>query len=515
MVPSRAVRSRPVRFASAALLPLALAVLLGPRTAPAAEGAGSKPPQRPNILFIVSDDQGYGDASAFGKTDLQTPAIDGIARDGVRFTRFRVSPLCAPTRASFMTGLYSLEAGMWRGPGEGDRGTEPAGGWPDNARRVRDNIVMLPQLLKSAGYATGAFGKWHLGEDPKSVPNARGFDEHVGFLGGSHPYRLARNARLVRNGQPFDAAGQHTTDLFADQAIEFIRANKDRPFFCYLPFNAVHGPLRNAARAADSGKPEWLAKYEKLGVAQPRRDYCAVMSHADHRLGDVLKTLADLGLEARTLVVFVSDNGGILHTYPSNNGPLRGGKGDTYEGGIRVPAVMRWPGVIPPGTVSDAYAVHFDLFSTILDAAGVPIPAKNGDYPVHGVSLLPHLRSGGKTELPDRYLFWDLYGDCGAARGHWKLVGEIGNHHGRFGPAADEAEKATFALYNLERDVGEKRDVSAEFPEVYQDLKSRHLQWLRSFAKPGDAAKPAAPADAKPKEKKKRTKKGQEPKAGD
>lgn len=494
MIPTPRIRS------TLSILSALAAVLGGPH---AEDGARQESP-RPNILLIVSDDQGYGDSTAFWDTDLQTPTIDGIARNGVRFARFRVSPLCAPTRASFMTGLHSLEAGMWRGPGSADR-AEPEGGWPDNARRVKDDIAMLPRLLKEAGYATGIFGKWHLGEDPKSVPNARGFDEFVGFLGGAHPYWLGRNSRIMCNGKPLDATGKHTTDLFADHAIEFIRANRDRPFFCYLPFNAVHGPLRSAERDADSGKPEWLSYYEKRGVPQPRRDYCAVMTHADSRMGDVLKTLRDLGLESSTLVVFFSDNGGILHDYPSNNGPLRGGKGNTFEGGIRVPAAMQWPGVIPPGSVSGADAAAFDVFSTILDAAGVPVPQTNGDFAVRGVSLLPHLRSGAKAPLPDRHLFWDLYGQCGAAHGPWKLVGEISNHHGHFGPAADEAEKTEFALYNLDRDLGEKDDLSARFPEIYRDLKTRHVQWLRGFATPGDS-KDATPAGDKPVEKKEKRK---------
>ena len=403
-----------------------------------------------------------------------------------------------------MTGLYSLEAGMWRGPGAGDR-AEPEGGWPANARRIRDDLVMLPQILKGAGYATGIFGKWHLGEDPRNLPNARGFDEFVGFLGGAHPYWLGRNSRILHDGKPLEANGRHTTDLFADRAIAFIKANKDRPFFCYLPFNAVHGPLRSPERDADSARPEWLSYYEKRGVPQPRRDYCAVMTHADSRIGDVLETLRDLDLESSTFVIVFSDNGGILHTYPSNNGPLRGGKGEAFEGGIRVPAVMRWPGVIPPGIVSDANAAAFDIFSTILDAAGVPVPRNNGDYPVHGVSLLPHLRSGARDPLADRYLFWDLYGQCGAAHGPWKLVGEISNHHGHFGPAADEAERTKFALFNLDQDLGEKDDLSARFPEIYQDLKTRHVQWLRSFATPGDS-KDVIPTGDKPAEKKERRK---------
>jgi arylsulfatase A-like enzyme len=206
------------------------------------------------------------------------------------------------------------------------------------------------------------------------------------------------------------------------------------------------------------------------------------MSHADQRVGDVLKTLDELGLTEKTLVICHSDNGGILHTYPSNNGPLRGGKGQTYEGGIRVPAVMQWPGVIPAGTVSPANAAHYDVFATVLDAAGLPVPERNGRFAVQGVSLLPHARSRGTTNLPDRYQFWDLYGQCGALHGSWKLVGEIDNHRGRFDQAARDAEKKVFELYDLAADTGEKRNLATERPEIYRDLKQRHLAWLRQFA---------------------------------
>jgi arylsulfatase A-like enzyme len=460
---------------------LVLAGLLGVALG-VSEQCTAATPVRPNILLIVTDDMGYGDATCYWKTDLETPAIDSIARNGARFTQFRVNPLCAPTRASIMSGLYSLEAGMWRGPSAraGEKG-EADDDKASRARQLTKGVQLLPEFLKKAGYATGMFGKWHLGYEPANLPNTRGFDEFVGFLGGAHPYLLARNARILHNDKPLTVTG-HTTDLFADRAVDFIKANKDRPFFCYVPFNAVHGPLRNADRPADSAKPEWLARYEAKGVAQPRRDYCAVLSHADARIADMLKTLKDLKLESRTLVIVVSDNGGILHTYPSNNGPLRGGKGTTYEGGIRVPAVMQWPGVIPDGIVSSADAVHFDLFSTILDAAEVKVPEKNGPYAVSGVSLLPHLCSKGKTSLPDRHLFWDLYGQVGALHGKWKMVGEISNHHGKFDQAWKESKDAKFALYNLAEDLGEKTDISEKHPEIYQDLKTRHLDWLKRFA---------------------------------
>jgi arylsulfatase A-like enzyme len=206
------------------------------------------------------------------------------------------------------------------------------------------------------------------------------------------------------------------------------------------------------------------------------------MSHADSRVGDLLKTLRDLDLESSTLVIYVSDNGGILHTYPSNNGPLRGGKGETYEGGIRVPAVMQWPGVIPANSVTQEGAVHFDIFTTILAAAGIPVPPKNGAFPVHGVNLLPLLRDPAKGKLADRYLFWDLYGDVAVLHDKWKMVGHISNHHGKFAKAAEESAGTKFELYNLDEDLGETTDVADRYPEIYRDLKTRHLEWLRQFA---------------------------------
>ena len=437
-------------------------------------------PLRPNILLVVSDDQGYGDATCYGDSDLSTPVMDGIASRGIRFERFRVNPLCAPTRSSIMTGLYSLESGMWRGPGALSKGPKPATGWPPTVRRIRDDVTLLPQYLQQSGYATGIFGKWHLGYDPNNVPNARGFDQFVGFLSGAHPYKLRANSRLLVNGHPLSATG-HSTDIFADAAIEFIRKHRDQPFFCYLPFNAVHGPLRSAEQEIDSARQDWLTSYANRGVPQPRRDYNAVMSHADDRVGDVLASLKELGLEERTLVIFVSDNGAITDKYPGNNGPLRGGKGTTYEGGIRVPAVMQWPGVIPAGTLSQADAVHFDLFATILDAAGIEIPRQNGPFPVHGVSLIRHLRSGGAEPLPDRYVYWDLYGKQAALHGHWKLVGEIENHHGDFRKAVDHVESASYELYNLDEDPAESTNLAAKHPAIYQDLRERYVQWIRQF----------------------------------
>lgn len=450
--------------------PAALAATLF-LSALAASLAG-EPVIRPNIVLVVTDDQGYGDAGCYAKTDVQTPVMDAVARNGVRFLQFRVNPLCAPTRSSVFSGQTSVENGMWRGPSRD----------PDNTRGVDPEVKLLPQFLKETGYATGIFGKWHLGYQPPNLPNERGFDEFIGFLGGAHPYWPGQGEAFLHNTQPIEN-GKHATDLFADEAIAFIQRNKDRPFFCYLAFNAVHGPLWSPDRQRLSGKPEWLSKYESLGVGLPRRDYNAVLSHADHRAGTVLDAVRNFGLEKNTLFIYLSDNGAMVDKYPGNNGPLRGAKGQTYEGGIRVPAVMQWPGVIPPGTISRANAVHFDLFSTVLDAAGIAVPERNGRRPVRGVSLLDHLRSGAARQLPDRTLFWDLYGKMAAVDGDWKIVAEIENHHGDFDRAIPAIEAAEFELYNLAEDLGEQKNLAGERPDICRQLKARYLEWFREAAR--------------------------------
>jgi arylsulfatase A-like enzyme len=356
---------------------------------------------------------------------------------------------------------------MWRGPSQK----------ADVERTLKGDLKLLPQYLKANGYATGAFGKWHLGYESPNLPKDRGFDEFVGFLGGSHPYDARRGTPILKDGKPL-VSDKHLTDLFADEAEDFIRRHKERPFFCYVPFNAVHGPLRSETRPSDSAKPDWLAKYEQL--PPNRRDYCAVLSHADDRIGRLLDLLDELNLTRNTLVICLSDNGGMIDKFPGNNGPLRGAKGTTYEGGIRVPMAMRWPDVIPAGSVSQADAAHFDVFSTILDAAGVAVPPNNGKHPVSGVSLLAHVRSGGRTPLADRYLYWDLYGKMAALHGDWKIVGTIDNHHGHFDRALTQIEQTKFELYNLAADIKEQHDLAAKHPEIYRDLKQRYLAWFRS-----------------------------------
>jgi arylsulfatase A-like enzyme len=238
--------------------------------------------------------------------------------------------------------------------------------------------------------------------------------------------------------------------------------------------------MRQPERPRTSAKPEWLARVQARGYEQPKHDYYALLEHLDNSVGRIMETLRRLELSERTLFLFVSDNGALEGKYAGNNGALRGEKGMVYEGGIRVPAIICWPGQIPAGSVSSAPAMAFDLFSTCLAAARIDAPQSNGRYPVHGLSLLEHARGGGRPPLPDRYLFWDLWGKLAAFHDGWKLVGQIDNHRGRFTEAVPQIEAAKFELYYLPEDIEESRDVAAAQPEVYADLKQRLIAWFKA-----------------------------------
>ena len=435
--------------------------------------------ERPNILLVVSDDQGWGDAGCnWANTDVETPVMDEIAATGVRFSQFYVNPLCAPTRSSFFTGQYSMENGMWRGPSR-ERPEE---------RRIKSDVTMLPQFLKKAGYRTGIFGKWHLGYQPPNRPNDRGFDEFYGFLGGAHPYTPTPAKRLMHNDRPYQE-DLHLTDYFTEKALAFIKdcARDKSPFFCYVPYNAVHGPLWRAESPKPSGKKQWLQRYADKGVDFPRRDYNAILQHMDHSVGRLLGLLKELKLEENTLVIYFSDNGACLMTaetkanYPGNNGPFRGGKGGTYEGGIRVPCVMRWKNKFPKGLVCDGMTMHFDIFSTILEAAGLAVPKANGSNPVHGVSLLKHILSEGKEPLPERTIFWELTGKVAARKGKWKLVGTIESTRGRWEQTVAELKRADLELYDLEKDIDESEDLREKNPNEYAAIKKELVTFFENI----------------------------------
>ena len=438
----------------------------------------------PNILFIVSDDHGWGDLpSNWDNTEVQLPTLDALANRGVRFPNYHTVPLCGPSRACMFTGQYSTENGMWRGPG-----SQPLGS--SGYRGIKRDVKMLSQYLSEAGYATGAFGKWHLGSLEGEVPNDRGFDEFHGFLGGAHPYWIAGSrSKIMHNREHDPLAKGHATELFTQWAEDFIRENagKESPFFCYLAYNAVHGPLRVEKSKPASAPEAWVKKALDRGVSFLRSDYVAILEHMDHNIGQLVSVLDELGVAENTLIVFVSDNGGCTMEegaaggrFPGNNGPLRGGKATTYQGGLNVPFLVNWKGKIPQGgLVSDSHVMHCDIFSSLLDAAGLTVPESNGKNPLRGMSLLPHMLSDGKTSVPERTMIFELWGNIGVRRGDYKLWASVGRDYSPDWDAlADEISQKNLELFDLQRDVAETNDLRTEYPEMYASLKAELLDHL-------------------------------------
>ena len=441
----------------------------------------------PNILFIVSDDHGWGDLpSNWDDTEVHLPTLDALARTGVRFPNYHTVPLCGPSRACMFTGQYSTENGMWRGPG-----SQPLGS--PGYRGIKRDVKMLSEYLSEAGYATGAFGKWHLGSLEGEVPNDRGFDEFRGFLGGAHPYWISGSrSKIMHNREHDPLAKGHATELFTQWAEDFIRKNagKESPFFCYLAYNAVHGPLRVEKSKPASAPEAWVKKALDRGVSFLRSDYVAILEHMDHNIGQLVSVLDELGVAENTLIVFVSDNGGCTMEegaaggrFPGNNGPLRGGKATTYQGGLNVPFLVNWKGKIPQsGLVSDSHVMHCDIFSSLLDAAGLTVPESNGKNPVRGMSLLPHMLSDGETSVPERTMIFELWGNIGVRRGDYKLWASVGRDYSPDWDALEaEISQKDLELFDLQRDVAETKDLRTEHPEMYASLKAELLDHLSSI----------------------------------
>jgi len=352
--------------------------------------AGEDARQPPNVVLIVVDDLGYGDLSCYGATDLQTPHIDGLAASGVRFTQFYANcPVCSPTRASVLTGRYPDLVGV---PGVIRTHRENSWGYLD------PKAVLLPRVLARAGYHTAIVGKWHLGLGSPNTPNEHGFDYFHGFLGDmmdDYYSHLRHDINYMRlNDQTIEPEG-HATDLFSQWAADYVeeRAATAQPFFLYLAYNAPHTPIQ---------PPEaWLERVRQRhpDMAPKRAQLVALIEHMDDGIGRVMAALEACGAADNTLVVFVSDNGGQSNV-GAQNGPLRGGKQDLYEGGIRVPMCAAWPGHIPGGGRSDRVALTMDLYPTICEACGAATDAE-----MDGSSMLPALRGEEQPE-EDRYLFW-------------------------------------------------------------------------------------------------------------
>ncbi|MEW6211032.1 MAG: sulfatase-like hydrolase/transferase, partial [Acidobacteriota bacterium] len=330
------------------------------------------PARRPNILLIVADDLGYADLGVQGCKDIPTPNIDSIARGGVRFTNGYVScPVCSPTRAGLMTGRYQQRFGHEFNPGPAAQAEEDFG--------LPLSEVTLAYRLKALGYATGMFGKWHIGYKPEMHPMRRGFDEFFGFLGGAHSYinPNERRANPILRGNEVISERSYLTEAFAREAVSFIERHHNESFFLYLPFNAVHAPMQATEK--------YRSRFASI-TDERRRTFAAMLSAMDDAVGQVLARLRELKLEENTLIFFISDNGGPTLQTTSRNDPLRGYKGQVLEGGIRIPFLIQWKGRVPAGKVYDRPVISLDIHPTALAAAGGKI---TGELKLDGRNLLP------------------------------------------------------------------------------------------------------------------------------
>jgi arylsulfatase A-like enzyme len=431
-------------------------------TAPAWCGAA----ERPNILVILTDDQGYGDLTAYGAKDMRTPHMDEIVARGMRFDNFYAnSPVCSPSRAAIMSGRYPDRVGM-----PGLTRTDPK----DNWGYLAQDVALLPAVLHKAGYHTGIVGKWNLGLEPENSPNARGFDFFHGFLGDMMDSYLTHRRQghnyMRLNEQEIDPQG-HATDLFTQWSIEYLRqqagpAKTGRPFFLYLAYNAPHLPTQPPA--------EWLERVKKreAGIDEKRAGYVALIEHLDDGIGKVMSALKDAGLEESTLVIFTSDNGGLV-TQGANVGSYRGTKGTMYEGGLRVPMAAVWPGHIAAGSRSEVVSAHMDVFATACDAAGIDVPPGTD-----GLSLLSVLQGNASGFPQSRQVYFvrreggaPFYGLASHALrlGDWKLL--------------QNTPLSALELYNLKDDPMELHDLSGTEPKMRNQLAAQlQLQIQRAGA---------------------------------
>lgn len=425
------------------------------------------PPRRPNIILLVSDDQGYAEMSCQGG-EIPTPHLDRLAASGVRFTSgYVTASFCSPSRAGLLTGRYQQRFGHENNPVErmNDR---PEVGLPASQMTLADH-------LQAAGYATGMVGKWHLGVHPPQHPRRRGFDEFFGFLREGHfylppPYESAPDrvvSRLRPREPQYDLSNpilrgetevqeeEFLTSALAREAVGFIDRHARDPFFLYVPFNAPHSPMQ--------ALPRDYARF--ASIADPhRRLWAAMLASLDDAVGRVIEAVRKNGLERDTLIVFLSDNGGPTAELTSRNDPFSGGKGSLLEGGVRIPFVMSWPGRLPAGKVDPRPVISLDVLPTALAAAGAAAPLG-----VDGVNLLPFLAEG-RAEAPHAALTWRMGAQLAIRAGRWKLVRQ---------KAAD-----AFRLYDLDADEKESRDLAAAEPDRVRELQGRLLAWDHELVPP-------------------------------
>ena len=405
----------------------------------------------PNILFILADDLGYGDLSCYGRPDYQTPVLDNLAKEGLKFTdNYAAAPLCTPTRCAYITGRYPQRLPV--GLEEPLKKDKPNLGLPPG-------VPTIASQLKLAGYHTSLVGKWHLGWRPEFGPNAHGFDEFFGFLSGVDDYFTHRtsDAPGARGGttpdlrqdlDPIERTG-YLTDLLSDKAIEYINRQRE-PFFLSLQYNAPHSPWEGPA---DGGVDHEDHGPGPMTAGGSLKIYAAMMKSMDAGIGRVLAALKARGIDRKTLVIFTSDNGGERYSF---NWPFSFQKGDLWEGGTRVPAIVRWPGVVPAGRVTEQAAITMDWTATILAAASAKADPQS---PLDGEDLMPLCT--GKRDAYDRTLFWRSSTAASVRMAHWKYLNDEGKEH----------------LFDLATDPGEKADLKKKHADVFEEMRKRFAAW--------------------------------------
>ena len=425
---------------------------------------------KPNVVLIFIDDMGYGDIGPFGNKVNKTPHLDRMAREGLKLTQFYVSnTACTPSRSALMTGTYAHRIGM-----------DGRVVFPGEKRGLNPKEITIAELLKKQGYATGCFGKWHLGDQPEFLPLAQGFDEYFGIPYSNDMWPGNKRGNPLTNRGPYtplpivrqNKAVAHVSDgpdqsllceVVTDEALKFIRKHKDEPFFCYVPHAYVHNPRY--------ARPHIL---KRAGGDVNRSN----VEEVDDSVGRILKTLRELGIEKNTLVIFTSDNGG---AGGMSMGPLRGGKGGPkYEGHMRVPTLTWWPGTVPAGKVSHEIGATIDLLPSLAKLTGAKVP---GDRTIDGKNVLSVLTGKPGAKSPHEILYYEI---DGIRRGKWKLV---------------SGKRRKAELYDLEQDLGEKTNLAAKYPGILKELKAlldAHAARIASDTRPAAFVEDAKPIISKP-----------------
>lgn len=408
--------------------------------------SNAKTPQRkPNIIFILTDDLGYGDLGCYGQKILETPYIDHFASEGMRFTEcYAGSTVCAPSRCCLMTGMHTGHARI--------RGNSRLSILPED--------VTIAEILKNAGYTTGIIGKWGLSQpESPGIPNKKGFDYWFGYLNQRHAHNYYPSVLWENTNLYFPEVGEYSHDLFTKKATNFISANKNKPFFLYLAYTIPHANNEMGRATGNGMEIPSLGKYEKENWPDSEKGFAAMVKKMDTDIGNLLIHLKRLRIEEDTIVFFTSDNGphtegGHNYTFFDSNGPLRGFKRDLYEGGIRVPMIVRWPGYTEPGSVSDQAWAFWDFLPTAAEIASAEIPGG-----IDGISMLPAIQ--GKQQRNHDYLYWEFF------EGGFKQAVRMEKWKG-----VRLKYKGAVELYDLSADIGEENDIAEKHPDIVKKIEN-------------------------------------------